>query len=314
MNRLVRQHVRKFYHQEGQYLNLIKNTLIHGKKKETRNGNTLSLIGESMRFSLKHNKIPLVTTKKLAWKTCLKELLWFINGDTDNELLQKQNVNIWDGNSSREFLDSRGLTHYNENDLGPIYGYQWRNFNRHYDNKEKHYKNKYFDDCLNEKKDNTDVDQLQIIIDSLKDKRDRFSRRLIMTAWNPLQLHQMALPPCHILSQFCVNDDELSCILYQRSGDIGLGIPFNIASYSFLTILLAHHCGLKPGEFIHHIGDAHIYEQHIESLNYQVLRMPFDVPTCDILNKYENIEDYSLEDFKINNYIHHGKIDMDMKA
>jgi thymidylate synthase len=314
MSRLVRHNMRKFYSQEGQYLNLIKNTLIHGKKKETRNGKTLSLIGESMRFSLKNNKIPLMTTKQLAWKTCLKELIWFINGETDNEVLQKQNVKIWNGNGSREFLDSRGLSHYNENDLGPIYGYQWRHFNRPYDNKEKHYRNKYLDDCLNTTKHDTDVDQLQIIIDSLKDKKERFSRRLIMTAWNPLQLHQMALPPCHILSQFCVNDDELSCILYQRSGDVGLGIPFNIASYSFLTILLAHHCGLKPGEFIHHIGDAHIYEEHVDALNTQLLRMPFDIPTCKILTKHQNIEDYVVEDFKINNYIHHGKIDMNMKA
>lgn len=315
MSKLVRQHVRKFYYEEGQYLNLIKKTLNLGNKKETRNGTTLSLIGESMRFSLRHNKIPLITTKKLAWKTCLKELLWFINGDTNNELLQKQNVKIWNDNASREFLDSRGLTQYNENDLGPIYGYQWRNFNKPYENKEKHYKNKYFDKFLNVKKnDITDVDQLQTIIDSLKDEEDRHSRRLVMTAWNPLQLHQMALPPCHILSQFCVNNDELSCILYQRSGDVGLGVPFNIASYSFLTILLAHHCGLKPGEFIHHIGDAHIYEEHIEALNNQLLRMPFDVPTCEILNKHENIEDYIVNDFKINNYTYHKKIEMDMKA
>tara|TARA_B100001059_G_scaffold232010_1_gene269021 strand:+ start:3673 stop:4614 length:942 start_codon:yes stop_codon:yes gene_type:complete len=313
MSKLVRQTVRKFYSQERQYLNLIKNTLIHGKKKETRNGKTISLIGESMRFSLKNNKIPLITTKKLAWKTCLKELLWFINGDTNNELLQQQNVKIWNGNASREFLDSRNLHHYNENDLGPIYGYQWRHFNKAYENKEKHYRNKYLDDCLNVK--NTDnIDQLQTIIDSLKDKEERYSRRLIMTAWNPLQLHQMALPPCHILSQFCVLDDKLSCILYQRSGDIGLGIPFNIASYSFLTILLAHHCGLKPGEFIHHIGDAHIYEEHIDALNVQITRTPLDEPTCDIMNIRANIDEYEIDDFKINNYSYHGKIDMEMKA
>ena len=313
MSKLVRQHVRKFYHQEGQYLNLIRNTLLHGKKKETRNGTTFSLIGESLRFSLKHSRIPLITTKKLAWRTCLKELLWFINGDTNNELLQQQNVKIWNDNASREFLDSRGLKKYNENDLGPIYGYQWRHFNKPYKDKETHYRIKYLDDCLNVKHDEY-VDQLQMIIDSLKDKEERYSRRLIMTAWNPLQLHQMALPPCHILSQFCVNDDELSCILYQRSGDIGLGIPFNIASYSFLTILLAHHCGLNPGEFIHHIGDAHIYEEHIEALNVQISRMPYDIPTCEILNIRENIEDYVVNDFKVNNYNYHGKIEMDMKA
>ena len=314
MARFLRNHVHKFNYEEAQYLNLIRNTLDYGKIKKSRNGNTLSLIGESMRFSLNNNKIPLITTKKLAWRTCLKELLWFINGDTDNEILQKQNVKIWNGNASREFLDSRKLTHYNENDLGPIYGYQWRHFNKPYKDKETHYRIKYLDDCLGIKENDNNVDQLQIIIDSLKDEEERYSRRLIMTAWNPLQLHQMALPPCHILSQFCVNDDELSCILYQRSGDIGLGIPFNIASYSFLTILLAHHCGLKPGEFIHHIGDAHIYEEHIEALELQITRMPFDSPICEILNIRENIEDYVVDDFKINNYTYHKKIDMDMKA
>ena len=314
MARFLRNHVHKFNYEEAQYLNLIRNTLDYGKIKKSRNGNTLSLIGESMRFSLNNNKIPLITTKKLAWRTCLKELLWFINGDTDNEILQKQNVKIWNGNASREFLDSRKLTHYNENDLGPIYGYQWRHFNKPYKDKETHYRIKYLDDCLGIKENDNNVDQLQIIIDSLKDEEERYSRRLIMTAWNPLQLHQMALPPCHILSQFCVNDDELSCILYQRSGDIGLGIPFNIASYSFLTILLAHHCGLKPGEFIHHIGDAHIYEEHIEAMELQITRIPFDSPTCEILNIREKIEDYVVNDFKINNYIYHKKIDMDMKA
>ena len=313
MARFLRKHVRKFYYEEAQYLNLIRNTLDYGKVKKSRNGNTISLIGESMRFSLNNNKIPLITTKKLAWRTCLKELLWFINGDTDNEILQKQNVKIWNGNASREFLDSRKLTHYNENDLGPIYGYQWRHFNKPYESKEKYYRKKYLDSCLSVK-ENDNIDQLQMIIDSLKDEEERYSRRLIMTAWNPLQLHQMALPPCHILSQFCVVEDKLSCILYQRSGDIGLGIPFNIASYSFLTILLAHHCGLKPGEFIHHIGDAHIYEEHIDAMELQITRMPFDVPTCEIINIRENIEDYIIDDFKINNYTYHGKIKMDMKA
>lgn len=313
MARFLRNHVRKFYYEEAQYLNLIRNTLDYGKVKKSRNGNTISLIGESMRFSLNNNKIPLITTKKLAWRTCLKELLWFINGDTDNEILQKQNVKIWNGNASREFLDSRKLTHYNENDLGPIYGYQWRHFNKPYETKEKYYRKKYLDSCLSVK-ENDNIDQLQMIIDSLKDEEERYSRRLIMTAWNPIQLDQMALPPCHILSQFCVVEDKLSCILYQRSGDIGLGIPFNIASYSFLTILLAHHCGLKPGEFIHHIGDAHIYEEHIDAMELQITRMPFDVPTCEIMNIRENIEDYIIDDFKINNYTYHGKIKMDMKA
>ena len=213
-------------HEEYQYLNLIKDIINNGSLEEGRNGFTKSIFGYSMRFSLKDGIIPIMTTKKLAWKTCFHELIWFIKGSTDNKKLQDKNVHIWDDNASREFLDSRGLYTNQENDLGPIYGHQWRHFNATYT------------DC------NTDysgkgIDQLQDIINELK-SNNKTSRRLIMTAWNPCQLAEMALPPCHILIQFNVkNNKYLSCSLYQRSGDVGLGVPFNITSYSFLLHILA---------------------------------------------------------------------------
>jgi len=299
-------------HPEKQYLSLIKNIIHNGIKQKGRNGNTKTIIGASMRFPLFNNNIPLITTKKLAWKTCLKELLWFVNGETDNTILQKQNVKIWNDNASREFLDSRELFHYEENDLGPIYGYQWRNFNKKYKNKKILNRHKELSKFFGKGKG--EIDQLQNIIESLQNPKEINSRRLIMTAWNPCQLKQMALPPCHVLSQFHVLNNKLSCTMYQRSGDIGLGIPFNIASYSFLTILLAHHCNLEPGEFIHFIGNAHIYEEHEDALLEQIKREPFHFPKCYINKKYNDIDYYKAEDFTIKDYEYHDKIDMKMKA
>ena len=299
-------------HPEKQYLSLIKNIIHNGTKQKGRNGNTKTIIGASMRFPLFNNNIPLITTKKLAWKSCLKELLWFINGETDNTILQKQNVKIWNDNASREFLDSRELFHYEENDLGPIYGYQWRNFNKKYKNKKILNRHKELSKFFGKGKG--EIDQLQNIIESLQNPKEINSRRLIMTAWNPCQLKQMALPPCHVLSQFHVLNNKLSCTMYQRSGDIGLGIPFNIASYSFLTILLAHHCNLEPGEFIHFIGNSHIYEEHEDALLEQIKREPFHFPKCYINKKYNDIDYYKAKDFTIKDYEYHDKIDMKMKA
>ena len=289
--------------QETQYLNIIKNIIKNGVKEKGRNGTTYSVIGGMMRFSLKNGSIPLVTTKKLAWKTCLKELLWFINGDTDNELLQQQNVKIWNGNASRSFLNSQGLHQLRENDLGPVYGHQWRHWNAKYTDCKTDYSGK-------------GIDQLQNIIDVLQKKNtdnNSNSRRLIMSAWNPEQINQMALPPCHVLSQFHVTNNKLSCTLYQRSADMGLGVPFNIASYAFLTHLLAKHCNLEANEFIHFLGNAHIYDDHIDSLNKQLENEIFWPPKLYIKNKYENIEDYKLNDFIIKNYKCHNTIKMKMR-
>jgi thymidylate synthase len=291
--------------EEKQYLSLISNILDKGDIQQGRNGNVYSSIGESMRFSLKNNTMPLLTTKKVAWKTCLKELLWFIKGDTNNKLLKDDNVSIWNGNGTREFLDSRGLYHLNEDDLGPIYGHQWRFWNAPYSKKL---------GCL-ENYDGKGIDQLQNIIDILNHPTDKYSRRIIMSAWNPEQLNEMALPPCHVLSQFKVtNENELSCILYQRSGDIGLGIPFNIASYSFLTHLLAKHCNLKAKEFIHFIGDAHIYDDHCDILKQQINREPYQFPQLTIENTYDDINNYEVKDFTVKNYKYHNALKMDMRV
>ena len=289
-------------HYENQYLELIRNIIEEGSLEKGRNGNTYAVIGSSMYFSLENGTIPLLTTKKVAWKTCLKELLWFVRGQTNNKLLTEQKCNIWKGNASREFLDSRGLQNLQEDDLGPVYGHQWRHFNAKYTTCDEDYNNK-------------GVDQLQYIIDALKDPEQRSSRRLVLSAWNPEQLNEMALPPCHILVQFNVTrGNKLSCSMYQRSGDVGLGVPFNIASYSFLTHLLAKHCDLEACEFVYHIGNAHIYDDHVEPLKEQINRVPKRFPKIEVCGKHENIEDYNLEDFKISNYEYHETIKMKMRV
>jgi len=295
-------------HEENQYLNLIEDILSDGTREEGRNGTTLVAIGAAMHFSLNNRRVPFLTTKRLAWKTCLKELLWFIRGHTDNRLLQAQNVHIWDGNGSREFLDSRGLTHRAEGDLGPVYGFQWRNFGGEYP---ANHNNETNDDNANSKKG---VDQLQLIIDALKDPEQRTSRRLIMSAWNPCQLSEMALPPCHVLAQFHVTDGtKLSCSLYQRSGDMGLGVPFNIASYSMLTHLLAHHCDLDAYEFIYYLGNTHIYDDHVSALKQQLSREPREFPQIAIRALHEDINDYALSDFEVQGYTCHDTIPMTMR-
>lgn len=288
------------YHDENQYLNLIEDILKDGEEFVGRNGKTLAIFGGVMHFDLTENTIPLLTTKKLAYKTCLKELLWFIRGCTNNEELKKENVHIWDGNSSREFLDSRGLTENKEGDLGPIYGFQWRHFNAEYKDCDSNY-------------DNEGIDQLENIIIKLKNPETRNDRRLIMTAWNPCQLNKMALPPCHILCQFNVTKNRyLSCSLYQRSGDVGLGVPFNIASYSYLTHLIAHHCDLEPLEFIYNLGNTHIYEDHVDGLNVQISKVPYEFPKICIKNKYDDINEYKIEDFEIIDYLFHENIKLSM--
>ena len=295
---------RQQQHQEEQYLNLLREILERGTWEDGRNGRTKSIFGYSMRFSLQNGTIPILTTKKTAWKSCLKELLWFIRGDTDNKILQNQNVHIWDGNTTREFLDSRGLGHYAEGLIGPGYGYQWRHFNA-----------TPYDPVTGHPQENRGIDQLGQIIEALKDPAQRTSRRLIMTAWNPLQLDEMALPPCHILCQFNVHDgNKLSCSMYQRSCDVPLGSPFNIASYSFLTHLLAKHCGLEAHEFVYFMGNCHIYEDHIESMRTQVERTPFEFPTIEIKTIRETIDDYEVDDFVIHNYKSGEPIRMNMVA
>ena len=199
MSREIVKHWLNHRSEEYQYLQLIEDVLSNGTLEVGRNGTTKVLVGNVMYFSLENNTIPLLTTKKVAWKTCLRELLWFIRGQTDNTILQKQNVKIWNDNASRDFLDSRGLQHLEENDLGPVYGFQWRHFNAPYKTCKDNYEGE-------------GVDQLQYIIDQLKSEEGRTSRRLLMSAWNPCQIDGMALPPCHVLIQFNVTEgNKLSC-------------------------------------------------------------------------------------------------------
>lgn len=287
-------------HDENQYINLIQDIIDEGVMVEGRNGNALTVFGAAMHFNLSDNIVPVLTTKKVAIKTCIKELLWFISGKTSNKILKSQNVHIWDGNGSRDFLDSRGLNNLEEDDLGPVYGHQWRHFNAPYTNCEADYTGK-------------GVDQLEYIIKCLKDPVERYSRRLVMSAWNPCQIDEMALPPCHVLAQFNVVKDELSCSLYQRSGDVGLGVPFNIASYSILTHIIAKHCNLKAKEFVYYLGNTHIYDDHIEELKIQIEREPYIFPKINIKNQYDSIDEYNVSDIEILNYEFHPSIKMEMR-
>ena len=290
------------YHEEHQYLNLLSDLIHHGTLEEGRNGKVLHTIGAAMHFSLDNGKIPILTTKKTAWKTCLRELLWFIQGNMDNRILNKQNVHIWDGNSTPEFIESRGLSHYREGDLGPIYGFQWRYWNAPYKGCDVDYTGQ-------------GIDQLQQAIDVLKNPEQRNSRRIIISAWNPEQVDEGVLPSCHNFFQFSVTQgNKLSCTLTARSQDVFLGEPFNIASYSFLVHLIAKHCDLEPYEFILYAGNCHIYDDHFEQVKEQIMREPFEFPTLEILHKRDNINDYIIEDFKLHNYQHHPSIKGAMRA
>jgi len=285
-------------HEEMQYLNLVKNIIETGNMKGDRTGTgTLSLFGAQMRFSLRGGTFPLLTTKKVFYRGIAEELFWFIRGSTNAKELQEKNVRIWDGNSTREFLDSIGLTDREEGDLGPVYGFQWRHFGAEYTNMHADYSGK-------------GVDQLAQVIDRIKNKPN--DRRIIMCAWNPADLDKMALPPCHCLVQFYVANGELSCQLYQRSCDMGLGVPFNIASYALLTVMLAHVTGLVPGDFVHTLGDAHVYSNHVEPLKVQLQREPKEFPKIVIKREVQNIEDFTIDDFEVIGYNPHPKIQMDM--
>ncbi|XP_043921171.1 thymidylate synthase [Protopterus annectens] len=282
---------------ERGYLDQIRFILQHGHKKQDRTGTgTISVFGLQARYSLR-DQFPLLTTKKVFWKGILEELLWFIKGSTNAKELSEKGVKIWDANGSRQFLDNLGLTDRAEGDLGPVYGFQWRHFGAEYKDMHTDYTGQ-------------GVDQLQNVIDSIKKNPD--DRRIILCAWNPKDLPLMALPPCHALCQFYVLNGELSCQLYQRSGDMGLGVPFNIASYSLLTCMIAHITGLKPGDFVHTLGDAHIYLNHVEPLRIQLQREPRPLPRLKIKRKVENINDFKAEDFEIENYNPHPVIKMEM--
>ena len=286
------------------YLQLMRKILSEGIRKNNRTGiPTLSLVGESLKFDLQ--KFPLLTTKTVPWKAVVKELVWFIRGETDAKILNAQGVKIWDANGSREFLDGRGLN-YPEGELGPVYGWQWRRFGAPHPATITNSK-ETTDSSDNEGTfGNTGVDQLANAEHLIRTDPD--SRRIFVSAWNPLDLHKMALPPCHISYQFIVNGGALHCVSQIRSSDVFLGLPFNISSYAFLTCAMAAIHNLKPGTLTINMGDVHIYENHIEQCKEQLSRDIREPPTLELINLPDSITKITLENFNIVSYDPHPPI------
>ncbi|MFD1631474.1 thymidylate synthase [Pseudopedobacter beijingensis] len=256
-----------------QYHDLMRHVLENGNQKHDRTGTgTISVFGYQMRFNLEEG-FPLLTTKKLHLKSIIHELIWFLSGDTNIKYLKENGVRIWD-----EWADEEG-------NLGPVYGSQWRSWPT---------------------PDGRHIDQISLIIDQIRNNPD--SRRIIVSAWNVAEIENMALPPCHSFFQFYVADGKLSCQLYQRSADIFLGVPFNIASYALLTLIVAQVCGLKPGDFVHTLGDAHLYNNHLEQAKLQLSRDFRPLPTMRINPEVKNIFDFKYEDFTLENYDPHPHI------
>lgn len=256
-----------------QYLEILNHVLTTGTEKQDRTGTgTLSVFGYQMRFNLAQG-FPLLTTKKLHLRSIIHELLWFLQGDTNIRYLNDHGVTIWN-----EWADEKG-------ELGPVYGRQWRSWS-----------------CA----DGREIDQIKLLEQELRSNPD--SRRLLVCAWNVGDLDKMALPPCHVLFQFYVANGRLSCQLYQRSADIFLGIPFNIASYALLTLMLAHVTGLQPGEFIHTLGDAHLYLNHVAQAHLQLSRLPYALPIMHIQSEASSLEDFRFKDFHLENYQAHPHI------
>ncbi|XP_042482703.1 putative bifunctional dihydrofolate reductase-thymidylate synthase isoform X3 [Macadamia integrifolia] len=288
-------------HQEYLYLGLVEDIILNGNQKDDRTGTgTVSKFGCQMDFNLRKS-FPLLTTKKVFWRGVVEELLWFISGSTNANVLQEKGIHIWDGNASRDYLDSIGFSDREVGDLGPIYGFQWRHFGARYTDMHADYSGQGFDQLLD-------------VIDKIKNNPN--DRRIVLSAWNPSDLKLMALPPCHMFAQpvlqFYVANGELSCQMYQRSADMGLGVPFNIASYALLTCMIAHVCGLVPGDFKHVIGDAHVYKTHIRPLQEQLQKLPKPFPILKINPQKKDIDSFVATDFKLIGYDPHHKIDMKM--
>ncbi|KAF7945803.1 uncharacterized protein EAE97_004841 [Botrytis byssoidea] len=319
-------------HEEYQYLDLIREILETGEHRPDRTGTgTISIFAPApLKFSLTSPTgipiLPLLTTKRVFLRAVLTELLWFISGSTSSLPLSTAGIKIWDGNGSRAYLDSIGLSHRAEGDLGPVYGFQWRHFGAKYIDAETDYTGQ-------------GVDQLAEIVWKLKN--NPWDRRIILSAWNVADIKLMALPPCHMFAQFYVSFPKssttsstsesntnppkpeskpkgiLHCQLYQRSCDMGLGVPFNIASYALLTHILAHACDLTPGTFTHTMGDAHVYVDHVDALKVQLEREPREFPEIGILREDQGsgvVDGWKPEEFEVTGYKPHGKIDMKMSV
>jgi len=296
-----------YYLCEEGYINLLKDTLKEGERKETRNGFVISKFGCLINFKNINNNFPLLTTKKMFFRGIVEELLWFLRGSVNANELKDKNIHIWDGNSSREYLDSIGFQHYQEGELGPVYGWQWRKFGKQYANTENN---------------NVFVDQIRYVLEELL--KENNSRRAVLSAWNPVDLNKMALPPCHILYIFHKSSNGLSCHMTMRSSDLFLGLPFNIASTALLTQIIASILHLQSNEISLSLCDAHIYEEHIEQVNTQinrnVLKFPQviikkDIPKIEssIDEKIKWIENLEYNDFELVNYQSHENIKAIMK-
>lgn len=287
-----------YYKQETGYLKLLEDTLHNGELRKTRNGNVISQFGCIVNFKNISSQFPLLTTKKVFFRGVVEELLWFLRGSTNAKELQEKNIHIWDGNSSREFLDKNGLD-YEEGELGPVYGWQWRKFGSQYPD------------------GNNGTDQLKYLLEELS--KDDYSRRAVLSAWNPKDLKQMALPPCHILYTFYKNKDGLACHMTMRSSDLFLGLPFNIASTALLTNIIATVLNIESNEITISLCDAHIYEEHVGSVKIQLDRNIYQLPNIKIKKmipdehssideKIKWIEELSFDDFELNDYKCHESI------
>ncbi|KAM3291742.1 bifunctional dihydrofolate reductase-thymidylate synthase [Capsicum chacoense] len=314
-------------HEEHMYLSLVEEIISNGILKDDRTGTgTLSKFGCQMRFNLRRS-FPLLTTKKVFWRGVVEELLWFISGSTSAKVLQEKGIRIWDGNASRDYLDSIGLRDREEGDLGPVYGFQWRHFGARSVFELTHLTyswsklwssvltcsigpamDRYID--MHTDYSGQGFDQLADVINKVKNNPD--DRRIILSAWNPSDLKLMALPPCHMFAQFYVANGELSCQMYQRSADMGLGVPFNIASYALLTCMIAHVSDLVPGDFVHVIGDAHVYRNHVRPLQDQLQKLPRPFPVLKINPQKKDIDSFVAADFNLVGYDPHQKIEMKM--
>ena len=333
-----------YYNGENGYLSLLKETLANGENKMTRNGNVISSFGSMINFKNINEYFPLITTKKMFFRGIVEELLWFLRGSTNANELKMKNVHIWDGNSTREYLDSLGLD-YPEGELGPVYGWQWRKFGKEYGEEDDDNGDIYIDISGSDKDTDTDtdkdtdtstsnyiyndtyfgnkgVDQIKYIIEELL--KENSSRRAVLSAWNPIDLKKMALPPCHILYIFNKSSKGLSCHMTLRSSDLFLGLPFNIASTALLTQILAYVLHINASEICLSICDAHIYEEHLTQVNKQINNELYELPkviikkdapdiTSSVDEKIKWIESLVYEDFELSNYKSHAALSAIMK-
>lgn len=319
--KLIRRYRQVKQHEEYQYLHLLQDIMENGSDSDDRTGvGTRKIFGTQLKFSLRES-FPILTTKRTYWKGIVEELLWFIRGDTNANHLSEKGVKIWDGNTSREFLDKQGLN-YPEGFIGPGYGWQWRNWNGSYSSYRHHMNGDFchsgpphlFEEDGNHSVygDDNGVDQLTEALYKIKNKPD--DRRIIVSAWNPSQVPEMALPPCHLLFQFQVDNGELHCQWYQRSVDSFLGLGFNISSYSLLTCLMAKAANLKPGTVTFCGGDTHIYKNHFDQVKEQISRTPYPFPQLEIpdVKSIEDMEKLTLDDCKLIGYNSHKVIKAEM--